>query len=718
MRIRYILATGLLSFSTLALAQEVDSVKSISLSEIVVSESFYRSRNSNSAIHIDILQDSLLRKNFTGNFVQSLSQIPGVHSMDIGSGFSKPMIRGMAFNRISVLENGVKQEGQQWGTDHGLEIDAFNVESVSIRKGPSALLYGSDAMGGTIEISQLAPKGKEHVFGEVSILGKSVNEALAGSLLLGIKKDSWFAKARYSQQNFGDYRVPTDSIVYLDYNIPIYGQKLKNTAGVEHNINLFGGYQHKQYKLTYTLSNVYQKTGFFPGSHGIPDIERVQDDGDSRNIDLPFSNVNHLKILTHQQYMFDKWILDWNLGYQNNHREEWSSFHSHYGSQQPPTTEPDKELEFDKDTYSSSIKVKYFHSNEWGFSLSWDIQSQNNDVYGYSFLLPNYDQFTTGTAFITNYRPSHALLFTGGLRFDYGKIDIYEFVDVHLEQYLTEQGYEQEIVNEYKYRSQNAKRQFGDWSASIGMTWSPNKKHLIQSNVGHSFRLPSANELTSNGIHHGAFRYERGDINLDSEKGWQLDASYLYESKNITVSISPFASWFSNYIFLKPTGIPSILPHSGQIYQYTGAEALFAGAEASISIDIFPFLKYQIDGSYVHTYNMDENRPLSFSPPAVLNNTITWHKKGYSTYVQLRSAAKQDRVSQTEEKTDGRNTLNMGAMADIKMGGINIELTLLAQNILDAKYYNHLSFYRKVEIPEAGRNFQLLIKIPFKNLLK
>ena len=115
--------------------------------------------------------------------------------------------------------------------------------------------------------------------------------------------------------------------------MPVYGRKLKNTAGVERNIGLFTQYQRKGYKADYSISNVYQKTGFFPGAHGVPDASRVEDDGDSRNIELPYSKVNHLKVTTHQQYAWEKLILSGDLGFQNNHREEWSAFHTHYGSQ-------------------------------------------------------------------------------------------------------------------------------------------------------------------------------------------------------------------------------------------------------------------------------------------------------------------------------------------------------------------------------------------------
>ena len=117
-----------------------------------------------------------------------MENIPGVQAMDIGSGFSKPMIRGMGFNRIAVLENGIKQEGQQWGADHGLELDAFNIGAVNVLKGPSSLLYGSDAMGGVIDVVPSAVPVDNRVFGDVTLLGKSVNGTIGGSLMLGIKK--------------------------------------------------------------------------------------------------------------------------------------------------------------------------------------------------------------------------------------------------------------------------------------------------------------------------------------------------------------------------------------------------------------------------------------------------------------------------------------------------------------------------------------------------
>ena len=699
-------------------AQKSDSIKSLLLPDVVVTESYQQRQAKKSALAVDVVDQDFLRKHFTGNFMQAMENIPGVQTMDIGSGFSKPMIRGMGFNRIAVLENGIKQEGQQWGADHGLELDAFNIGTVNVLKGPSSLLYGSDAMGGVIDITSPPVPSVDMLFGDVTLLGKSVNGTLGGSFMLGIKKSFWYAQVRYSEQHFGDYRIPTDTIVYLTQKMPVYGRKLKNTAGIERNIGFFAQYQRQRYKANYSVSNVYQKTGFFPGAHGIPDVSRVEDDGDSRNMELPSSKVNHLKVTTLQQYAWEKLVLSGDFGFQNNHREEWSVFHTHYGSQPVPEKDPDKELAFNLNTLSASVKVRFIGSSSWEHALGWDGQHQRNDISGYSFLLPEYYRSTTGLLWLTTYKPNNVISVSGGMRYDYGYIHISSHEDAYLADYLRKQGYDEEQVEHYKWNSHAVKKKFGDYSFSLGLVWTPSERHMVKANVGRSFRLPGANELAANGVHHGTFRHEQGDTNLKSEQGWQMDASYNLRYNGFSISVSPFVSWFSNYIFLPPTGEWSVLPHAGQIYRYTGAEALFAGTEATIDIHFLRSFNYRISGEYVYTYNCDEHIPLSFSPPFSMRNTLTWQRKQVMLYAEWQSIARQNRVDRNEDRTPGANLFHLGGSLNIPIRGNQaIEITLTARNIFNTRYYNHLSFYRKVEIPEPGRNFQLLIKIPFKKLL-
>ena len=702
----------------LAHAQKSDSIRSMVLPDVVVTESYHQRQARKSSLTVEVVEQDFLRKHFTGNLMQTMEYIPGVQAMSIGSGFSKPMIRGMGFNRIAVLENGTKQEGQQWGTDHGLELDVFNIDAVNVLKGPASLLYGSDAMGGVIDVLPPVVPPTDRFFGEVSLLGKSVNGTLAGSLLLGLKKGAWYTQLRYSEQRFGDFRIPTDTIVYLTQRMPVHGRKLKNTAGLERNIAFFSQFAKGRYKANFSVSNVYQKTGFFPGAHGIPDASRVEDDGDDRNIELPFSKVNHLKVTSLQQFAWEKWVVSGNLGFQNNHREEWGAFHTHYGNQPLPVNDPNKELAFDLNTFSASTKARFIGSAFWEHTLGWEGQHQRNEIDGYAFLLPKYVRSTTGLLWLSTYKPNNVWSFSGGARYDYGFIRVFAHEDQYLADYLHQQGYSEEEINSYRWNSRAVRKHFGDYSFSLGMIWTPTATQMVKVNVGRSFRLPGANELASNGVHHGTFRHEQGDENLHSERGWQLDGSYNLNLKGFSFSASPFVSFFDNYIFLRPTGEWSVLPHAGQIYRYSEAKALFAGMEAAVEVDFLRHLNYRIAGEYVYTYNCDEHIPLSFSPPLGMRNTLTWQKNRYMLYAEWQMIGSQQRVDRNEDRTPGANLFHVGGSFNIPLKGNNaIEVTLTARNIFNTRYYNHLSFYRKVEIPEPGRNFQLLIKIPFKKLL-
>ncbi len=715
---RYIGLYVLFLASASVRAQLADSLSHVQLPEVLVAESHRRQQQKKTALTLDIADKEFLRRHFTGNFMQTVEHVPGVHSMDIGSGFSKPMIRGMAFNRIAVLENGVKQEGQQWGADHGLELDAFKVEEVNIVKGPASLLYGSDAMGGVIEIAPLAVPRENLWFGEAAMLGKTVNDLWAGSLMLGVKKDEWYVKARYSEQRFGDYRIPADTILYLTQRVPIHRRRLKNTAGWERDAELLVRYDKGRYRAAYVLSNVYQKTGFFPGAHGIPDRRRLLHDGDYRNIDLPYSRVNHLKATVNQRYTWDGFVLSGDLGYQHNHREECSAFHTHYGTQPLPVSRPDKELGFDLRTYSLTLRAEIPLSSTWEHRAGADVQYQHNAISGYSFLLPAYRRLASGVSWLTTYRPDNTFSVTGGIRYDYGRMRAFSHDDPYLAAYLREQGYEEEQVERYRLNSGDVRRHFSDYSFSLGMVWTPSPLSLWKVNIGRSFRLPGVNELAANGVHHGTFRHEQGDAALNSERGWQLDMSYAWQGRWMSLQFSPFASYFENYIFLRPTGEWSPLPHSGQVYRYTGAEALFAGAELTAEVRLLPAISYRFAGSYVHTYNCDEHIPLSFSPPLSLRHTLEWQGKNVLMYAEGQIIGRQNRVDRNEDRTSGATLLHLGGSFNLPLGGRSMELTLTVRNLFDTRYYNHLSFYRKVEIPEPGRSFQLLIKLPFKTTLK
>ena len=692
---------------------ERDSLQLMEIPEVIVSGSSLNRQIRKSALHTELLQDDYMKKHFNGNIVQMLENISGIQSMDIGMGFSKPMIRGLGFNRIAVSENGVKHEAQQWGADHGLELDAFDVENVKIIKGASSLSYGSDAIGGIIEIQPPSLHTGDQLYGAVTLLGKSVNESVGGSVMLGFKKNKWMMQARYTESHFGDYRVPADTLVYLTQQIPVHNRRLKNTAGMERNGSLFALYRNASYLSNYSLSNVYQKVGFFPGAHGIPDLSRLEDDGNSRNIEQPNSMVNHLKFTSLQQLALNDILFSANLGYQYNHREEWSQFHTHYGNQPVPAKNPNKELEFKLHILSGSFQANIMQSASLEHKAGFDFQKHHNAIGGYSFLLPAYDRLNFGGFWITTWHVNPQFTWTGGLRYDWGKLDIASFQDPYLENYLQDQGYSSDETASYIWRSYAVNKTFKDYSGSLGFIWTPHQQSSLKFNIGRSFRLPGANELASNGMHHGTFRHEQGDAGLKSERGWQFDAAYAFKSGILGIELSPFFNYFGNYIYLRPTGEWSILPHAGQIYRYSETRAIHAGSELNVDLSITRKLNYLFSGEYVYTRNLNEHTALSFSPPAMFRNRINWVEKMWQIELECQTIAAQNRVARNEDKTPGATLFHLSGLCYIPIRNTQATLSLALKNIFNRKYYNHLSFYRKIEIPEPGRNFQISLNIPF-----
>ncbi|WP_306352080.1 TonB-dependent receptor [Flavobacterium sp. '19STA2R22 D10 B1'] len=672
----------------------------------------------------ETVNQKYIQDQFAGSLSKSLEKLPGINAMEIGAGSSKPMIRGLGFNRVVAAENGIKHEGQQWGADHGLEMDALTVENVEILKGVGSIEYGSDAIGGVINIKNESIPEENVLVGEWTTLGKTVNKGLTSSLNLQYRKNHFFYKLKNTISEYADYRVPTDQILYLTRKIPIYNGKLKNTAGKE--LNWFGqiGYLSDAIKSTLSFSTVYQKSGFFPGSHGIPSLYRVQDDGNDRNIDYPYQRVNHFKVTSHTRWLLDTSEWNFQFSYQNNLRQEWSEFHTHYTGQTRPATNPDLELEFNLNTYDAQIKYSNQFSEKHKTTFGLQGQWQQNTVQGFNFLLPEYNRKNYGFFITHDYEYSEKTKYSIGARFDYSQMDIKRFYDPILYNYLISNNETSTTANRYAERSATVHKEYTNFNIMGGITYQFSNRWGFSLNTGTSFRLPTAIELGANGIHHGSFRHEQGNANLNPEKGFVFDTKLSYTKESLYFSLSPYLYYFDNYIFLNPSGTFSILPHAGQIYQYKQTKAFLSGIEFDFQKTFFEKIKTQVVLEYLYNRQISpdksKNFPLPFSPPA--NGYV---EIGYSffekrkmfhnseIYMNTKFSLEQNNIAQNEAITAGYTIWGGGIKSTIKLNNFNAKVHLQVTNLLNRKYYNHISFYRALEIPEIGRNIQLMIIIPF-----
>ena len=686
------------------------SASYIELREVVISENRYGLQEKEHSLNISKVNREYLSENPGMTLMQSLERLPGVNSMDIGTGISKPVIRGLGFNRVIVAENNIKQQGQQWGADHGLEIDPNAIERVEVIKGPSSLLFGSDAIGGAINIKPPAVPQENTFQANTSLQARSNNDLLGFSQMAAVSRNGKFLRARFSFQDYADYKVPADSFAYNTWIMPIKNQRLKNTSGREMAGTFTAGMRQRWGITSLTVSHFNQTAGFFPGSHGVPDPSALEDPGDPRSTSFPKQKINHFKIISNSNIMLGDHWLEVDLGFQQNHRQELNPPHVHGVG---PLPEGNLELELILNTFSANARFHHNLASSRSFIYGLSANYQENQRGGYNFLLPDFNAADAGIYSIFSFQPSEQWFLNAGVRSDISTVNIAGFLEPVWE--------DQETISHYRVRSPEFENTWVNLTGNAGVSWLPAPFWNLKLNFGSSYRTPNPIELSANGVHHGSFRHEKGDTSLTSERSLQLDVSLIFNRKDLYIAVSPFVNYFPNFLFLNPSGNFSELPGAGQIYRFEQAEALHLGGEVYTDWHITKALHTSLGIEWIWAQNLEDHYPLPFTPPPMASLEISYEWENLSPVLEkikwiggMRIAGSQNRVARNEPATEGYTLFNTGVMTRINAGEQSIEVSLHVQNLLDVLYKNHLSFYRKLELPEPGRNFTLRVNIPLK----
>lgn len=658
--------------------------------------------------NVEIVSSQFLRDNQMGSLMQTLSRMPGVSSIDIGSGQSKPVIRGLSFNRVAVAENGIKHEGQEWGADHGLEVDQYAVERIEVVKGPASLMYGSNAIGGVIDLKQLAVPEKHTSGGSLDLDARSNNNLLGGSALFFTRGNKFYIKSRLTITDYADYKVPTDSIEYLSYYFKLKNKQLRNTAGNEINGNFTSGYVNNGFSTHLTLSNFFSKSGFFANAHGLEiRTSSIDYDRSSRDIDLPYQQVNHLKVISNTNWAFDEYLLHTDIAYQNNFRKEFAEATSHGYMPIPPDT---LERQFRKDTWSFNTKLKF---PNWGinqFTAGINTEYQHNTIAGWGFILPAFKSLSAGVFLHDRIKLSDRWILNAGIRYDAGGVTTKAYSDW----YTTP---EKNGKDTYIQRAARLKRSFSNLTWGIGANYNADPLSL-KINIGKSFRMPIAKELASNGINYHMYRYEKGDSALRSEISYQLDLGISWTAAKWHAELTPFVNYFPNYIYLNPT---SKYYEGLQIYYHRESEVFRAGGELSSHVDLFRSFSAGFDAEYIYSEQLSGEKrgfTLPFSPPFSSVFSLKYAPPGNKRYlhpaftVEYKLVASQNKIVPPEKKTAGYRLINLAASSGFRIGKQAFRVQVQAQNLLNTKYYDHTSFYRLIEVPGPGRNISLSVHIP------
>ncbi|WP_207429264.1 TonB-dependent receptor [Pedobacter sp. SYSU D00535] len=660
----------------------------IEVHEVVVTGTLSSVDNRTNSTSVTSLNKEEMLSRPSTNIIDAISRVPGVSQITTGAA-SKPVIRGLSYNRVITLADGVKQEGQQWGDEHGIEIDQYQAQRVEILRGAASLVYGSDAMGGVINILDPLPAPSGQIRGEV-ISNYASNNGLSGnSAMIQGNNNGFVWLARGSYKNAYDYNTPGGRIANSAFNETNFSGQL--------GLNKSWGYTHLN------LSSYQSKIGIPGHGHHHDEEEHEEEEEEhhepeffngttSRSLRLPYQDVRHYKLALNNHFLFSKGRLRSTLGYQNNERRELEE----------STTDPS--LFFDLNTYNYDFKYYFEENTGWEPVIGISGSFQNSRNRAEEYLIPDYKSEDYGAfAYIRKSWTNTSA--NAGLRFDYRNFE------------------GTELLEDGEQRFASFTNNFSNISGAVGLTHNFGETLNIKANIGSAFRAPNIAELSSNGVHEGTFRYEIGNPALNSERSFYADAALEYHTSRVDAHFNLYNNYIDNYIYQRQLagetidGVEGGLP----VYRYVQDNANLYGLEAGLTLHPNTLIHLENSFSITRGKNRATGNHLPFMPAPVLRNELriepeirsktlsnSWMSVGIDNFFRQNQFD-----PEFETATSGYTLLNASVGTSVKLGAQALRLYITATNILDRQYVDHLNRLKPQGIFNQGRNVMVGLHLPF-----
>lgn len=696
----------------------------VEMNEVLVTGSVFSTQRFLNPIPVSSISRQELSRSSSSNIIDVLTNIPGISQISTGSSISKPVIRGLGYNRVLVLHDDIRQEGQQWGDEHGIEIDENSIDKVEIIKGPGSLIYGSDALAGVINFISTPSLPEGIIKGNISSVYQSNNRMMEYSALNqgNLNGFNWLIRGTYKLA--GNFRNNYDKKVY-------------NSGFEEKNLNGYLGLTKKWGYTFLRISSFNHDLGIIEGDRDISGrflTFVANEDGsvyespvsseklNSYTIDIPKQTIHHYRVQLNSKLILGKSNLQTDLGFQKNIRKEYAD----------PAMPDLAELNFILNTFNYAVKFNFPALYNWRSIAGINGMVQANTNEGEEQLIPDYHLNDIGF-FLTTQKTWNKFHFSTGIRIDN------RFLGAES---LIKEGIDNPASSEdYKFEGFN--KNFANASFGIGISRNISTSAILKVNFSKGFRAPNLAELATNGKHEGTFRYEIGNKNLRSEVSNQIDAGMVFNTHHLNFEVNTFLNNVRNFIYISKLAnvsgsdsIPDPFDPSPAFIFKQGSAFLYGG---EVNLDIHPhpfdFLHLQQTFSYVRgkmRHQSDSTRNLSFIPPAQYKAEIRIQPAKFkmlkNPYVlmEYKYFFPQKNVFTafgTETPTSGYGLLNFGVGTEIRSPG-NITLAAIhfeIANLLNTTYQNHLSRLKYAPsnpatgrhgIFNAGRNFTIKLEIP------
>lgn len=592
---------------------------------------------------------------------ETASSLPGVRSVSTGAGIGKPVIRGLTSNRVLVLADGQRMETAQWGDEHGPNIETADAARIEVIRGPASVLYGSDALGGVINV---VARPLPDAMGKPAFIGGHAeatyatnNEMPAGTLALEGADGGFGFRVSGTARQGGDVQTPDG---------PLANSGLR-TIGGEASAGLRGGwgsaaltYAHRDERL-----EIHEDPAEEPGA---TPFQRVGEDRVHLTAILPVGEAH----------------VDVSAGYERNNRREFEADGA-----------TDVALGLRTQSWTGDVRLHHPAVGPFSGILGASGERSSLGTYGEEVLVPA-NRVISGGLYLSEQASVGRWELSFGIRGDLRRLDVND--DGRLD--VTAQT-----------------RNYSATSGSLGALFHTSERTALVLNIGRGFRAPSAFELFANGVHEGTVRYERGDATLANEHSFNTDLAFRVATNRVSAEVGGFVNLVDNYIYPMPTSETD--PESGfPVFRYTQGNARLAGFEVVAEYHPAAWLHFRTTADYVHGQNTDLDEPLPFVPPLRATYAVQFegHDMGPVSgpyfAIQGETNLKQTRLAPDDVAPDGQTLLHLGGGFSGTVGSRTVTVDVQVRNLLDTPFTSFLSRYKTYAL-DPGRNMIIRVSTAF-----
>lgn len=696
------------------------------LKEVVVTGLSKAAESNRTPTPISTIPPLQLLETSATNIIDAIARQPGVSQITTGSGISKPVIRGLGYNRVATINDGIRQEGQQWGDEHGIEIDGYSVNKVEILKGPASLSYGSDAMAGVINMLSAPTLPEGTIRGRILAEYQTNNGLFGYSANLGGNQKGLIWDIRYSNRMAHAYQNKYDGYVL---NSGFRENSVHGLVG----INKSWGYMHLNFSAYNLMPGIVEgerdsATGKFVKPLAIDStsegVEIATDqDFKSYNPETPYQKIHHYKAVLNSNFVLKYGSIKSSVGFQQNQRQEFGDI----------LNKDDYGLYFLLNTLNYDLRYNFPEIKNLSISTGINGMLQNSLNKGNEFLIPDYNLFDFGLFAIAK-KTIGKLDLSAGLRYDIRKVKGEDL-------YLNPSGDEVSNADSSAYLQFAAfNSTFAGVSGSLGATWQFSEKLYAKINFSRGFRAPNIAEISANGTHEGTINYIIGDPGLKAENSLQSDYALGFNSTHVGGEINLFGNYISNYIFLsKLQGVNGgdSITDGFSTFRYASGDARIRGGEISLDIHPHPLDWLHFENTFSYVLSVQKNQPdsskyLPYTPaPRITSelraSTKKLGKNMANAYVkiEIESTLAQNHFYAafgTETATPAYTILNLGIGTDVLSRTRTLfSIYINAGNLTDVAWQSHLSRLKyaavnnvtgRTGVYNMGRNLSFKLIVP------